>query len=176
MLDTIQRISNPKNVEHDRHVPSHTGPMNAVMSASERIRWILENCVDPQSDPPKRWSSRALSLRAGLTHNHLHWLTHRLAEEPGKVHVSTLEALAVAAGVSKAWLAFGEGTPLPVGSNPAVMAAMACRASGVPELAIESALEDKRLRETPLSVLDWVDQMRARAKVLYLITSHDQIA
>lgn len=79
------------------------GILPAVQTLAQRIQWILTEL---------RISQRELSRRAGLAEVHVGQILRRLENNhDAQVEVGTLNAIADAARVSRAWLISGSGTP-----------------------------------------------------------------
>lgn len=76
------------------------------MTLAERIEWVLKHRKEIVINE-SRWS-----VAAHLARQHVNTMRRRLAQNPdAEQERGTLEALADAAKVSRAWFALGEGTP-----------------------------------------------------------------
>lgn len=79
--------------------------LSAMESLGARIEWILKHCTKSDGTP---WLKHELSLAAGLSRSYVGQLQNGRRANP---EIDTLAKLARVAGVSPAWLAYGEGTP-----------------------------------------------------------------
>ncbi|MGK3994996.1 hypothetical protein [Sorangium sp. So ce1024] len=122
-------------------------------SLGERLTWAMSR---------KRFGTNELGEAAGITGGGVSKLADRTEVVAG--HAATLFKLANALDVSPGWLAFGTGQPLDESAKPPwERAADLCREAGVPEEAIQSALDEVVSSDTEMPVLVWIDRMRLKA-------------
>lgn len=82
-----------------------TADILAVVTLPERLQWVLDNRKRPDGRP---WKATPLSEAADLSKGHIAQILSGRVRDPD---LSTIEAIALVAGVSPTWLTMGVGTP-----------------------------------------------------------------
>jgi hypothetical protein len=88
-----------QNVDHGTQTRQYV----LVNTLKERLAWVRDNRFDGNAS---RWSEQA-----GLNRIHVGKLLKREGTDSGHVELDVIMRLADAGGVSRAWLAFGNGGP-----------------------------------------------------------------